>query len=342
MKQSTTTNVLPSPAKVKAVIPLTSAREKSITKSREIIKAILDGTDKRLMIITGPCSIHDKFAALDYARKLQKLQRELGDSVLLVMRTYFEKPRSTVGWKGSLYDPYMDGSNNMAVGISEARTLLAEITDLGIPCATEMLDPLSLPYLEDLLSYIAIGARTAESQIHRQAVSGIAVPTGIKNSTDGNVKNAIDAVIAVAGRHAMMSINDEGQLAVKETSGNDYGHVILRGGNDGPNYSARDIEKVGELCEKSVVDSAVVVDCSHQNSRKIHSNQITVAQEVIADHVAGRSAHLRGIMLESNIHEGNQKITSNSSELQYGVSVTDACLGWEETRALIVELVEML
>ncbi len=343
MKQITETEtVLPTPSQLKKEIPLNSERKMSVEKSRNSIRAILDGSDSRLMIISGPCSIHDRFAALEYAENLRELQKELGDKVLFVMRTYFEKPRSTVGWKGALYDPELNGSNNMTQGIREARALLAEITDMGIPCATEMLDPLSLPFLEDFLSYVAVGARTAESQIHRQALSGIDIPAGIKNSTDGSVRNAIDAVIASAGRHTMMGVNDEGQLVVKETAGNDYGHVILRGGNGAPNYSAEHIEEVGLLCERSVVDSAVVVDCSHQNSRKIHTKQIEVARTVVEDHVNGRSAHLRGIMLESNIYEGNQKITSRREDLQYGVSITDACLGMKETNDLIKELTALL
>lgn len=337
-----TETLLPKPVELQKVIPLNDLRDRVIRENRQQIKDILDGRSSRLMIITGPCSIHDRYAAMEYARKLKKLQEELGESVYLVMRTYFEKPRSTVGWKGALYDPHMNGQNDMVKGLGEARSLLAEITDMGIPCATEILDPLTIPYLEDLLSYVAIGARTSESQIHRQAVSGIDIPIGIKNSTDGSIKNAIDAVISVAGRHAMMSVNDEGRLIMKETSGNDYGHVILRGGNGAPNYSAEHIEEVGELCEKSVVDSAVVVDCSHQNSRKVHTNQLAVARTVIDDHVKGRSQHLRGIMLESNIYAGNQQIPANLEELQYGVSITDACLGWKETKELITELAVLL
>lgn len=333
--------LIAAPKSVKNETPLTAVRQAVVTAGREEIKRILDGESEKMMIITGPCSIHDRIAALDYAERLRKLQEQLGDKVLLVMRTYFEKPRSTVGWKGALYDPHMDGSNDMNSGIREARSLLAEITDMGVPCASEILDPLTIPYLEDFLSYVAIGARTSESQIHRQAMSGISVPTGIKNSSDGNIKNAIDGVIAVAGRHSLLAVNDQGQLVVKNTGGNDYGHVILRGGAGVPNYSASHIERVGELCDKSMVDSAVVVDCSHQNSGKNHLNQPAVARTVIDDHVKGRSRHLRGIMLESNIHEGSQPVSSHS-EMKYGVSVTDACLGWEDTEALIVELVERL
>lgn len=336
-----TEQVISTPAAMKKETPLTAARKETVERGRDEIRSVLDGESRRMIIITGPCSIHDRYAALEYAQRLRKLQEKLGEKVLLVMRTYFEKPRSTVGWKGALYDPQMDGSCDMNRGIREARALLAEITDLGVLCATEILDPLTIPYLEDFLSYVAVGARTAESQIHRQAVSGISIAAGIKNSSDGNIKNAIDGVIAVAGRHSMLAVNDEGQLIMKSTGGNEYGHVILRGGAGMPNYSAADIEKVGELCDESMVDSAVVVDCSHQNSGKVHSNQLAVARTVIDDHVHGRSRHLRGIMLESNIHEGSQAITSHS-EMRYGVSVTDACLGWEDTEELITELAERL
>lgn len=333
---------VPTPAVLKGETPLDTHRKMVVQRGRDEIKKILDGESEKIVIITGPCSIHDRFAALEYARNLRKLQKDIGNTILLVMRTYFEKPRSTVGWKGALYDPEMDGSNDMGRGVREARSLLAEITDMGVLCATEILDPLSIPYLEDFLSYVAIGARTSESQIHRQAMSGISIPTGIKNSSDGNIKNAIDGVIAVSGRHSMLAVNDQGQLVMKTTEGNEYGHVILRGGAGVPNFSAEHIEKVGELCEKSVVDSAVVVDCSHQNSGKIHRNQLDVARSVIEDHVNGRSQHLRGIMLESNIHEGNQAITSDQKDLKYGVSVTDSCLGWEDTKELISELAERL
>ncbi len=343
MKQTKENQIeIVTPAKLKERFQVTENGKQFIAKSVAQVKAILDGEDKRLLIITGPCSIHDHYAAMEYAKNIATLQEQIGDKVLLVMRTYFEKPRSTVGWKGALYDPDMNGDNDMTKGIREARKLLVKINELGVPCATEILDPLTIPYFEDLLSYVAIGARTSESQIHRQAVSGLDVPTGIKNSTDGSIKNAIDAVIAVAGRHTMLAVNDEGILIQKETNGNDYGHVILRGGTSGPNFESNHIEEVGILCEKSVVDSAVIVDCSHQNSRKIHTNQIEVARTLIRDRVNGKSEHLRGIMLESNIHEGAQKMPTHMEDLQYGVSVTDACLGWEQSLSLINELTDML
>ncbi len=342
MRQTVKELEIPTPTSVKDRHKVGKRTAAFIEESVNAVKDILDGKDTRLLIITGPCSIHDHYVALEYARNIRDLQKQIGDKVLLVMRTYFEKPRSTVGWKGALYDPDMNGENDMAKGINEARKLLVKINDMGVPCATEILDPLTIPYLEDLLSYVAIGARTAESQIHRQAVSGIDIPTGIKNSTDGSIKNAIDAVIAVAGRHTMLAVNDNGMITQKETTGNDYGHVILRGGTSGPNFESNHIEEVGVLCEKSVVDSAVIVDCSHQNSRKIHTNQIEVARTLVKDHVNGTSEHLRGIMLESNIHEGAQKVPAHGEQLQYGVSVTDACLGWEQSLDLINELYEML
>ncbi len=334
--------LLPTPQELQLEIPLTDEMQETVLETQKSIQEILDGDDERLFVIVGPCSIHDTEVAIEYAHKLKELQVKMGDKMVLVMRTYFEKPRSTVGWKGLLYDPNLDGSHDMAKGLWKSRQLLAQINQMGVPCATEMLDPLTLPFLSDLLSYIAIGARTSESQIHRQAVSGLTIPTGIKNSTDGSVKNAIDAVISVTGRHTMMAANADGQLIMQETAGNEYGHVILRGGKDAPNYSAEAIEEAGNLCDKSMVDSAIVVDCSHQNSQKQHKRQIAVAQTIIGNRVAGETDHLKGIMVESNLFEGNQAIPQDLEELQYGVSITDACLGWDDTKNLLLDLYNQL
>lgn len=331
-------NILLSPKELKKEIPLKEMGIKTPVAAKSVIKEILKGNDDRLILIVGPCSIHDPEAALEYAWRLNKLRKAVEDKIVIVMRTYFEKPRTTVGWKGLLYDPDMDGSNNLSKGLKTARKLLAAINEIGMPCATEILDPLTLPYIGDLLSYVSIGARTAESQIHRQAVSGIDIPTGIKNSTDGNVMNAVNAVVSVSESHNMLSIDADGQVVVAETNGNDSAHVILRGGADGPNYSAGSIERASLLCEKSMVNSSIIVDCSHQNSMKKHERQLLVADELICERSSGNVKNLKGLMIESNIAEGNQIIPTDKTELKYGVSITDACIGWEDTENLIYNI----
>lgn len=328
--------VLPTPNQLKEQIPVKEMGAKTPVIAKSIIKEILNGNDDRLLLIVGPCSIHDPEATMEYAWRLNKVRKAVEDKIVIVMRTYFEKPRSTVGWKGLLYDPDMDGSNDLTKGLITARKLLVAINEMGMPCATEILDPLTLPYIGDLLSYVSIGARTSESQIHRQAISGTDIPAGIKNSTDGSITNAINAVISVAESHNMISISSDGQAIVANTDGNDSAHVILRGGNDGPNYSSESINRASLLADKSMVNNSVIVDCSHQNSQKKYKRQLMVADEIAKNRKNGKIKGLKGLMLESNLNEGNQIITKEN--LRYGVSVTDGCLNWEDTENLIYNI----
>lgn len=329
-------SVLPTPNQLKKLVPVKEMGIKTPIIGKSVIREILNGNDDRLLLIVGPCSIHDPEAALEYAWRLNKLRKAVEDKIVIVMRTYFEKPRSTVGWKGLLYDPDLDGSNDMVKGLITARKLLVAINEMGMPCATEILDPLILPYIGDLLSYVSIGARTSESQIHRQAISGVDIPAGIKNSTDGNITNAINAIVSISEGHNMISVSQDGNVVMAQTEGNDSAHVILRGGSDGPNYSSESINRASILGEKSMVNSSVIVDCSHQNSQKKYKRQLMVANEIIENWKKGITSGLKGIMLESNLNEGNQII--NKNKLKYGISITDECLNWEDTEKLICNI----
>jgi 3-deoxy-7-phosphoheptulonate synthase len=317
-------------------LPADARTQAFIEEMRREVAAVVHGSDPRLLVIVGPCSIHDRDQALEYARRLRALSGELRDDLLLVMRVYFEKPRTTVGWKGYINDPRLDGSFRINEGLRRAREVLLEIAKLGLPAGTEFLDLLSPQYIADLVSWGAIGARTTESPSHRQLASGMSCPIGFKNGTDGGVQVAADALVACGAPHAFMGMTKMGQVAIFETAGNDDCHVILRGGTRGPNYSAGDIEAACAALAKSGVLQRVMVDCSHANSRKDYSKQVDVAREV-GEQVARGDKRVLGIMIESHLHEGRQDLKPGVP-LKEGVSITDACIGWEKTEGVLRDL----
>ncbi|RLM19906.1 3-deoxy-7-phosphoheptulonate synthase [Brenneria alni] len=325
--------ILITPDELKAKFPLSDGEQQAIARAREIIANIIHGRDRRLLIVCGPCSIHDTDAALEYGRRLQSLSAELGDRLYIVMRVYFEKPRTTVGWKGLINDPYMDGSCDVEAGLHIARELLLKLVNMGLPLATEALDPNNPQYLGDLFSWSAIGARTTESQTHREMASGLSMPVGFKNGTDGSLGTAINAMRAAAMPHRFMGINQSGQVCLLHTQGNADGHVILRGGKK-PNYSAQDVEE----CEKQMLEAglkpALMIDCSHGNSNKDYRRQPLVVESAIEQIKTGNQSII-GLMLESHLHEGSQSSEQPRSEMRYGVSVTDACISWENTETLL-------
>lgn len=325
--------VLITPDELKAKFPLNDAEQRDIARARATIADIIHGRDDRLLIVCGPCSIHDTDAALEYARRLQSLAAELNDRLYIVMRVYFEKPRTTVGWKGLINDPFMDGSFDVESGLHIARGLLLELVNMGLPLATEALDPNSPQYLGDLFSWSAIGARTTESQTHREMASGLSMPVGFKNGTDGSLGTAINAMRAAAMPHRFVGINQTGQVCLLQTQGNIDGHVILRGGKK-PNYSAQDVAE----CEKQMQDAglrpALMIDCSHGNSNKDYRRQPLVVESAIEQIKAGNRSII-GLMLESHLNEGSQSSEQPRSDMRYGVSVTDACISWESTEALL-------
>jgi len=306
---------------------------KVVQSTRDQISNILTGKDNRLLIIAGPCSIHDPEAALDYATRLLRLSKEVEHKMLLVMRVYFEKPRTSVGWKGLVNDPYIDNSCDMAHGLRIARELLLEITSSGLGAGAEMLDPLISPYISDLISYTAIGARTSESQTHRQLASGLSMPVGFKNSTDGSLDSAVNAILSAKNSQSFLSMDDSGHVCIARTDGNHHGHIILRGGKSGPNYDSLTLNRAELLLQKNKLNTALVIDCSHMNAGKKYHNQINVWNESIINFLNGYRS-IRGLMVESNIYEGNQQI---SKHLQYGVSITDECIGWETTEDLLLK-----
>ena len=329
-------HVLMTPEQLKAEFPLSVEQEAQIAHARETISDIIAGRDPRLLVVCGPCSIHDPEAAIEYARRFKALAAEVSDSLYLVMRVYFEKPRTTVGWKGLINDPHMDGSFDVEGGLKIARRLLVELVNMGLPLATEALDPNSPQYLGDLFSWSAIGARTTESQTHREMASGLSMPVGFKNGTDGSLATAINAMRAAAMPHRFVGINQAGQVCLLQTQGNPNGHVILRGGK-APNYGPDDVAK----CEKEMalagLKPSLMVDCSHGNSNKDFRRQPAVAESVVAQIKDGNRSII-GLMIESNIHEGNQSSEQPREAMKYGVSVTDACISWETTDALLREL----
>ncbi len=333
--------VLISPADLKRHLPISAAGEKTVWDSRQTIRDILKRKDPRFLVVTGPCSIHDVEAAKDYARRLQALRDELGETLFIVMRIYFEKPRTTVGWKGLINDPRMDDSFLIEEGLHKARELLLWLADLGMPVATEALDPISPQYLADLFSWAAIGARTAESQTHREMASGLSMPVGFKNATDGSLTVAINALQSVSRSHSFLGINQNGQVTVIQTRGNVCGHIILRGGNGQPNYDSVNVALCEEAQRKAGLPENIVIDCSHGNSRKQPELQPLVAENVVNQVLEGNRSIL-GVMLESNIHAGNQPIPDDLSQLKYGVSVTDACIDWETTENLLQEMAQKL
>ena len=328
--------VLISPTDIKRHLPDTPEGEETVRSGRQTIKNILGRTDPRLLVVVGPCSIHDTEAAMDYARRLLKLRGEVDDTLFVVMRIYFEKPRTTVGWKGLINDPYMDDSFRIEEGLHRARELLVWLADLGLPAATEALDPIIPQYLSDLFSWSAIGARTTESQTHRELASGLSMPVGFKNGTDGGLDVAINALLSVSRPHSFLGINQVGQVTVIQTRGNVCGHLILRGG-DQPNFDSVHVRLCEETLRKAGLPENIMIDCSHGNSNKQPQLQPLVAENV-ANQILEGNRSITGIMLESNIHAGNQPIPKDLSQLKYGVSVTDACVDWETTEGLLREL----
>ncbi|MDH1701290.1 3-deoxy-7-phosphoheptulonate synthase [Comamonas terrigena] len=323
------------PALLEEWLPITEQAYALVESSRAAISRVLRGQDDRLVVVVGPCSIHDHDQAMDYARQLKVQADALQDDLLIVMRVYFEKPRTTVGWKGYINDPHRDGSFAVNEGLEMARRLLLDVLELGLPAGTEFLDLLSPQFISDLVSWGAIGARTTESQSHRQLASGLSCPVGFKNGTDGGVKVASDAMLAAASSHAFMGITKMGQSAIFETRGNQDCHIILRGGK-APNYDAAHVQAACELLEKSGLRPQVMVDLSHANSSKQHRRQIDVAANV-AEQVAGGDARITGVMIESHLHEGRQDIV-DGAELAYGVSLTDACISMEQTVPVLQQL----
>lgn len=322
--------LLITPDQLKASLPMSDSIEATLAGSRQVIENILDRRDSRLFVVVGPCSIHDPVAAIEYAKRLKALADELEDTLYIVMRVYFEKPRTTVGWKGLVNDPYLDDSFNIEDGLHIARKLLLDILDLGLPTSTEALDPISPQYLQDLVSWTAIGARTTESQTHREMASGLSSAVGFKNGTDGGLTVATNALNSVANPHRFLGINGQGQVSVFTTKGNRYGHIVLRGGTSGPNYDSVHIKLCEDALEKAGVSGNIMVDCSHANSSKQPELQPLVVENVANQVVEGNTSII-GLMVESNLKAGNQSIPDNLDDLEYGVSVTDGCIDWETT-----------
>ncbi len=322
--------VLISPAELKRELPISEKASETVRQGRDTVRRILDREDHRLLVVIGPCSIHDPKAAIDYANRLKKLAEEVSDTLFIVMRVYFEKPRTTVGWKGLINDPYLNDSFKIQDGLHVGRRLLLDIAELGLPSATEALDPISPQYLQDLISWSAIGARTTESQTHREMASGLSCAVGFKNGTDGSLSVAINALQSVSNPHRFLGINGEGQVSIIHTKGNPYGHVVLRGGNGKPNYDSVSVT----ICEKELAEAGVptniMVDCSHANSNKNHELQPLVLDNIANQIIEGNKSII-GVMIESNIGAGSQKIPTDLKELKYGVSVTDACIDWGTT-----------
>lgn len=325
-----------SPNDVIAMYPVSDKSSKCVHYSRQIIKNILFEKDKRLMVLVGPCSIHDTNAAREYAKRLLNLKQELEEDVFIVMRVYFEKPRTTVGWKGLINDPYLDESFDINKGICLARSLLLDLAEMGIPSGVEYLDILTPQYLSDLIAWGAIGARTTESQSHRELASALSCPVGFKNGTGGSLKIAIDAIKSANNPHHLLSINKKGSIGHFTTLGNETAHIILRGGNDGPNYYKENIRQVSNRLKEAKLLEKIMVDFSHDNSQKQFKNQLKVGENV-AKQIEDGCKNIFGVMIESNINEGKQKSAALSS-LDYGVSITDGCLGWEDTEKLLRSL----
>lgn len=332
---------MPSPVEIKAQLPLTESAASTVLNGRRTLQAILNRSDPRMFVVVGPCSIHDPVAGLDYAQRLKALADEMSDTLVLVMRVYFEKPRTATGWKGYINDPYMDDSFRIDEGMAKARQFLKDVNELGLPAATEALDPIAPQYYGDLVSWTAIGARTAESQTHREMASGLSTPVGFKNGTDGSLDAAINGIVSAASPHSFLGINGNGRSAVLRTRGNPFGHVVLRGGGGRPNYDTVSINLAEKALDKAGLAKNIVVDCSHANSWKNPEYQPLVLRDVMHQIREGNSSVV-GTMIESFIEAGNQKIPADLSELKYGCSVTDACVGWETTVDMLRQAREVL
>lgn len=317
-------------------LPITPQAITLVAKSRQELQDILAGKDDRMAMLVGPCSIHDEEAGLEYAQNLAALAKRVSDRILVVMRVYFEKPRTTVGWKGLINDPNLNGTFDVATGLRRGRKFLLQVAELGLPAGTEFLDPFTPQYLADLVSWGAIGARTTESQTHRQMASGLSMPIGFKNGTGGTLQIAVDAMVAAESPHAFLGVDGEGRASVVHTAGNIGGHLILRGGSSGPNYDSSSVAQATKLLGEGGVSQRLVIDCSHANSNKDHNRQPIVFRDVIDQRVSGNN-NVAGIMLESHLNAGAQKLVNGLEGLEYGVSITDACINWSTTEELLLE-----
>ena len=331
------TRPLVAPALLHRELPIDAASTETVASARRRIQAILRGEDLRLLVVVGPCSVHDVKAAREYAQRLAPIRERLKDQLEVVMRVYFEKPRTTVGWKGMINDPHLDGSYDINTGLRRARGLLLDLAREGMPTATELLDPVVPQYIADLISWTAIGARTTESQTHREMASGLSMPVGYKNGTDGSAKIAINAMQASARPHHFLGINREGHASIVSTTGNPYGHLVLRGGNGGSNYHLEAVQAAASELSKAGLEQRLMVDCSHANSNKDYRRQSEVLVSV-ADQLRAGSQHVMGVMIESHLVEGNQKLSADLSQLTYGQSITDACISLETTEGLLLDL----
>jgi 3-deoxy-7-phosphoheptulonate synthase len=329
-------DLMPSPDEIHARVPLTEKGAATVLTGRRAIEAILDGRDHRLFAVIGPCSIHDPVAGLDYARRLRALADEVAETLVLVMRVYFEKPRTSLGWKGFINDPNLDDSFRVDEGMEKARKFLLDVNELGLPAGTEALDPIAPQYYMDLVTWTAIGARTSESQTHREMSSGLSTPVGFKNGTDGDVEAAVNAILSASGAHAFLGVNGQGKTAIIRTRGNRYGHVVLRGGGGRSNYDSLSISLAEKSLTKARLPRNLVVDCSHANSLKKPELQPLVLRDVL-NQIRDGNRSVTGVMVESFIEAGNQPIPADLSQLRYGCSVTDGCVGWDTTVEMVRE-----
>ena len=334
-------DTMPTPEEINARLPLSAKAAKTVTHGRNLLRKILDRKDHRLFVVVGPCSIHDPIAGMDYARRLKALADDVGDTLQIIMRVYFEKPRTTVGWKGYINDPFMDDSFQVNVGMEKARQFLLDVNELGLPAGTEALDPYGPQYYGDLITWTAIGARTTESQTHREMSSGLSTPVGFKNATNGDLSVATNAILSASRPHSFLGLNSEGRVAIVRTTGNAYGHIVLRGGDGHPNYDTVSVNIAEQAMTKAKLPTNIVVDCSHANSSKKPELQPLVMADVVNQIRLGNKS-LLGVMIESNIEAGNQSIPADLSQLKYGCSVTDGCVDWDSTEKMIRDAAIML
>ena len=332
---------MPTPAEIHAKLPISDKAGKTVNHGRNLLRKILDRKDHRLFVVVGPCSIHDPVAGMDYARRLKKLSDEVGDTLQIIMRVYFEKPRTTVGWKGYINDPFMDDSFRIDIGMEKARDFLLQVAEIGLPTGTEALDPNSPQYYGDLITWTAIGARTTESQTHREMSSGLSTPVGFKNGTSGDLSVAINAILSASKPHSFLGLTSQGRVAIVRTKGNGFGHIVLRGGDGRPNYDTVSVSLVEQALSKAKLPHNIVIDCSHANSFKKPELQPLVMADIVNQIRLGNKS-LLGVMIESNIEAGNQSIPADLSQLKYGCSVTDGCVDWETTEKMIRDAAVLL
>ena len=328
---------LPTPAAYETNMPISEKQRSFIFQGRQSIINVLSGKDDRLLVIVGPCSIHDISAGIEYAKKLQKCAEKIESKILTLMRVYFEKPRTTVGWKGLIYDPHLNGSLDIKEGLQRARTFLSDVSNIGLLCATEFVDPITPQYIADFVSWAAIGARTAESQTHRQMASGLSMPVGIKNGTGGSIQLAADAIVAANSKHGFLGVDEHGNAAIVMTNGNPNSHLVLRGGADGPNYDSKSVSEAIEILKVSQVTDKLIIDCSHANSNKNFELEPVVFENVLNQRLSGNDSII-GVMIESHLNSGKQTLNeSKPQSLEYGISITDSCLGWKHTEELLLD-----